>query len=60
MVDATDWGASSMPSGKKQISYKTYLEYGLEDWAQILTDQYKKHKNMQKNWYDSPILTFNR
>jgi RAB protein geranylgeranyltransferase component A len=40
MVDATVRGASSMPSGKKQISSKTYFK----DSAHIL----KKPKNMQR------------
>jgi hypothetical protein len=44
MVDATDRDASSMPTGKKQISPKTYFK----DWTQILIDQYKKPKNMQR------------
>jgi hypothetical protein len=44
MVAATDRGASSMPSGKKQISSKTYFK----DWTQIFIDQYKKPKNMRR------------
>jgi len=44
MVDATDRGASSMLSGKKRISSKTYFK----DWAPILIDQYKRPKNMQR------------
>ena len=44
MLDATDRGTSSMPSGKIQISSKTYFK----DWTQILIDQYKKPKNMQR------------